>query len=393
MLRKITADTLYPVSEDPIQEGVVVVDEKGVVQAIGPRSDFDEAELELHKGVLTPGFVNAHCHLELSFMKDQIPEGTGLIEFVKQVVAIRDNFTEEEQQSAIQAAADEMWKNGIQAVGDISNDTRSFAVKELSPLRFHTFVEVFDLGPAGKDQAIENGSHTYRKAPRIFGSSASITPHAPYSVSRELFDICDRHSQEDGMLLSIHNQEQKDENLLFEKHEGDWLELFKGWDLPTDWLPKSGKTSLQTYLPWVNTQNRILLVHNTHTSQEDVAFANENHPDVWWCFNPNANLYIENTLPNYSLFLDHSERCVIGTDSLASNHQLSILEEMKVIQKHAPELSFATLLQWATLNGAHLLRYQGLLGSIELGKQPGINLISNMEAATLSSTSTVKRLV
>lgn len=393
MVRKITADIVYPVSHEPIPQGVVVVDEKGAIHAIGPREDFKADELEMYEGALVPGFINAHCHLELSFMKGAIPEHTGLIEFVKQVVAIRDEYSEEEQQKAIQQAADQMRENGIVAVGDISNDTRSFRIKEQSGLRFHTFVEVFDLGPGGTAGAKTIGLETYQKAPRIFGSSASITQHAPYSVTRELFDFCDQHTRDNGRILSIHNQEEEDENKLFQNHSGDWLNLFEGWELSTDWIPQSGQTSLCTYLPWVSPKNRLLLVHNIHTTKEEVDFAHERHPDVWWCFNPNANLYIENRLPDYRNFKAHWDRCVIGTDSLASNHQLNILEEIKTILSQVDYLSFDQLLRWATINGAQLLRFQGTMGSLEPGKIPGINLLSGISNGHLSMEAEVNKLI
>ncbi len=372
----------------------MVVNEEGVIVETGLREAYDPAELEIHNGVLVPGFINSHCHLELSFMKGQIPEKTGLLAFVRQVVAIRDRFSEDEQQAAIKVAEREMAENGIVAVGDISNDTRSFAVKQQSALRFHTFVEVFDLGPAGTGQAKATGQEVYEAAPKKNGHTASITPHAPYSCSMELFRWCDSFTAADGRILSIHLQEQADENRLFMEKAGAWVDLFRGWGLDFEWFRPTGKSSLQSVLPHLGEGNTLLFVHNTFTKAEDIAKTLAFSDRVYWCFCPNANLYIENRLPDYRLFLEAGATCVIGTDSLASNHQLSVLEEMKVIQKNAPYLTFETLLRWATLNGAEMLGFQRELGSFEAGKKPGVNLVSGMNMRTLELTgiSTVRRL-
>jgi cytosine/adenosine deaminase-related metal-dependent hydrolase len=378
-MRKITADYILPISSKPIENGVVVIDDDGTILRVGKQKDYDKAELEEHKGVICPGFVNAHCHLELSFMKGAIREHTGLPEFVKQVVDIRDKFREEEQRAAITAAEDEMIANGIVAVGDISNDARSFFQKEKGRLRYHTFVEVFDLGPSTTQQSIDNGRDVFRKVPDVNNSTASVTFHAPYSCTLELIKWTDKFSAENGHILSIHMQEQREENQLFIEKEGAWVELYRDFGLDLSWFAPTGKSSLQSVVQHLIRGNTLAFVHNTFTTKADVKWAQNFSDKVFWCFCPSANLYIENTLPDYNMFLDARAKCVIGTDSLASNSTLSVLEEMKTIAKKAPEIPPMKLFEWATINGAQMLRYDQDLGSIEPGKRPGLNLITGMD--------------
>src|SRR4030095_1765949 len=121
---------------------------------------------------------------------------------------------------------------------------------------------------------------------------------------------------------------------------------------------------------------RTLFIHNTLTSSEDIKAAQAWNKNVFWATCPNANLYIENRLPTYSSFLETNANVTIGTDSLTSNWQLSILEEMKTISKYQSYIPFDTLLKWATLNGAKALGMEGNLGSLEIGKRPGVLLLT-----------------
>lgn len=392
-MRKIAADFVHTVSGPTHSATVVVLDDQQVIREIAPISQYDSASVEYCPGHLMPGFINAHCHLELSFMKGQIPERTGLIEFVQQVVAIRDNFSAEEQEAAIVAAEEEMLQGGIVAVGDISNDTRSFFQKAKGQLRYHTFVEVFDLGPAMTEASKKTGQDVLDAIPHVPGHTASLTPHAPYSCTPELFRWISAYNQERGLLgMSIHNQEQPDENQLFLDKTGDWLQFIKHMQLDYSWFVPSGKSSLQTYLDYLHPAQGWLFIHNTFTTPEDIAAAHKAGQQVYWGFCPNANLYIEDRLPDYAKFLQAGAQCVVGTDSLASNHQLSIWSELQTIRQHAPDIPFTTLLPWATLNGAACLGFQDTLGSLEVGKQPGLIWVPAKESDPLLSTVAPHRL-
>jgi cytosine/adenosine deaminase-related metal-dependent hydrolase len=109
-----------------------------------------------------------------------------------------------------------------------------------------------------------------------------------------------------------------------------------------------------------------------HTSENDILFTKNSGRHLYWCLCPNANQYISRQLPDIDLLIKHDCEIVLGTDSLASNYQLSILEEMKMIQQHFPHIELKTMLQWATSKGAKALQMDSLLGSFEKGKKPGI---------------------
>ena len=206
----------------------------------------------------------------------------------------------------------------------------------------------------------------------------SIVPHAPYSVSAELFqELAEYAGSQDGP-LSIHNQETADENAFFEQKTGGFLSLFEFLGQDIGFYQPSGKTSLQTYLPLLSPALKTLLVHNTYTSAADIAYATGIHPNLYWCLCPHANLYIENMLPDVDMLRAAGLRITLGTDSLASNDGLSILSEMNLLQKRF-NVPVEELLKWATFNGAEFLGIEERFGSFENGKQPGINLVDFTE--------------
>ena len=164
--------------------------------------------------------------------------------------------------------------------------------------------------------------------------------------------------------------------------------------MDTSFFKPSGKSSLQTYFQKLEKAAQVILVHNTFTKQADINFIKQSRDaeTVWFCLCANANLYIENALPPLDLFCKNACNMVIGTDSLASNHSLSLLDEMKTIQQHFPTVGLEEMLRWATQNGAKALQMDDALGNLQPGKKPGLVLIENLENGRLGNGTSVRRL-
>lgn len=391
-MRKIAATSIHPITSVALTESVVVVQD-GKILSIDALKDHDANSVEFHKGVLVPGFINTHCHLELSHMKGKVDTGTGLIPFISSVVKYRD-IDQDLIDQAIKDADQEMINNGIVAVGDISNKADTATIKSGSSISYYTFLEMFDFLQAGLTaDTIKLYSEAYEQQSDHGANKKNFVPHAPYTVTPELFKYI-REQSPDDCTISIHNQETYDENILFEKKEGRFLEFYEGFDMPLTDFSATGKSSIHYAMQHMDPAQRSLFVHNTMTTADDIRTAHSWSDRVYWATCANANLYIENRLPDYKLFLEHEARMTIGTDSLTSNWQLSVLEEMKTINKYQSFVSFETLLQWATINGAEALGYEHDLGSIEVGKSPGLNLLYNDEAEDFDlATCKVKKLV
>jgi aminodeoxyfutalosine deaminase len=395
LYRKFTANNIFTGSNLLPAGNVLITDTAGLIKEIIPEKEAGD-NVERLIGILTPGFINAHCHMELSHLKGVIPEKTGLVDFVYNIITQR-HFAQETILAAIMTAETDMLQNGIIAVGDICNTTHSITQKQQQRLLYHNFIEVAGFVPAGATTRFETATETLHQ----FLSTAhcqwsSISPHAPYSVSPALFELLNNYPNNN--LITIHNQETAAEDELYKTGTGDFLRLYEKLGIDISFFKHSGKSSLQTFLPHFKNNQSLILVHNVTTSKEDIDFvklrmSNIELPSVFYCLCPNANQYISNIIPNVNRLIENGCNIVLGTDSLASNHQLSILEEMKTLQQHFPQLELQTLLQWATFNGAKALQMEGKLGSFEKGKQPGIVLIENTNDLQLTEKSTSKRIL
>jgi cytosine/adenosine deaminase-related metal-dependent hydrolase len=393
-MRKISADYIFPVSSPPVKDGVVVVDDNNVIIEVIPPPSPSSAgqDSEKYSGIIVPGFVNTHCHLELSHLQGQINEGKGLAGFISELISKRDKFPAGEINKAITSAEEEMLRNGIVGVGDISNTNHSFEQKSKKQLLYHTFIEAFDLtsdkAKTAFDQAVSLKSSNSNLP-------SSIVPHAPYTVSAKLIDIIDNLKQP---FLSIHNQESAAENELFSSGSGALAEMMQKAGVDVD-LKRRAKNPLLFILGALIESKKILLVHNTYTSKEDIELMKHYvlgaELEVALCLCPRANLYIENRLPDIPMLIEAGMKITLGTDSYASNWSLSVLEEMKTISKNFPNIPFDTLITWATKNGAEFLEMDKELGTIEAGKKPGLNLLTgiNTDKLQLSDSVTVQKLV
>jgi len=355
------------------QGSVLEVTKDGTITGI--MNNAGNEDVKHYDGIICPGFVNVHCHLELSHMKGAIPEHTGLIPFLKQVAFTRNNHTEEEKTLARHEAFRAMLDNGIVAVGDIANTSDTLDLRTTGKMLFHSFVEAIGFSEQPQKQ-FEYAVTTYETfAAAGDGQQQSIVPHAPYSVSKQLFQLINDFDA--TSIISIHNQESLAEDEYYAYKKGDVTDLLQTIGINDDFFQPSGKSSLQTYLPSFASSHPMIFVHNTYTTATDIEYAKAHNSNAHWCLCPNANLYIENTLPDVNMLMQHTADICIGTDSLSSNHRLSVLAELHTIKNNFPSIDWGVLLSWATYNGAKALQMDRQLGCIEAGKKPGLVLLDN----------------
>ena len=377
MIRKITADRIFD-GYGFIKNKVLIISENGTIEDIVDIKVAGE-DIEKHEGILSPGFINCHCHLELSHMKDRIPGKTGLVDFVFKVVTER-HHSEEEIMEAIKKAEDEMLQNGIVAVGDICNNELTLKQKKINRLKYYNFIEASGWLPQISDQRFKRALDLYTKYNEL-EQPVSIVPHAPYSVSSNLWQQIQPYFKD--KVVSIHNQETKHEDDFFKWGRGDFIRMYELMKLDNSHHQPTGKSSLQSYYNKLKPARNALLVHNTFTSTDDIRFVNNevDGPNPFFCLCINANLYIEDQLPPVTKLRKLTDNIVLGTDSLASNHSLNIMDEIVSIKKHFSAMKDAELLRWATLNGAKALDMDNELGSFQKGKRPGVVKITEMKYA------------
>jgi cytosine/adenosine deaminase-related metal-dependent hydrolase len=369
----------YALINGALERGIVVeVDDHGTITRVSRHDTIDNlASVEFYPGILIPGMVNAHSHLELSYLRGAIAEGTGFAGFAREIGRVRGNYTLEERLHAASVADSEMWYEGVEAVMDIANDDIVMPIKESSKIEYHTLFEVFGLMAQSCDT---------QRAMASKYSHADVTTHSTYSLQDTLFrDIATKGKES----LSVHLLESEDEIALYNKKGSlwEWYERM-GWECDFLHYGHPAKRIAES----VPAARRTLLVHGCKSTAEEISLL-DRHFDTQptWVLCPESNRYISGITPPVSLYREMGAQIAIGTDSLASARHLSMVENMRLLG----DVPLAELLTYATLNGAKALGIAERKGSIEVGKQPGLAVISglDMQAMRLTPESTSRRII
>ena len=392
-MNRIAAKYVFPLtSAEPLLNGFVEFEDDGTIVRTGI-CENPAAEPVFYDGAIVPGFVNAHCHVELSYLKGQFRKGTGMAGFIDQINELRDNKTLDEKVRDLTEAMDSLWNQGVVAMADISNCADSFAVKAGHPMYTRTFLEVFGTEPEDCG-AVMDGVLKLKAVADGFGIDAAPTPHACYTMSPQLLTAVSAEGLRSGF-LSFHSEETEEEEEMLKSGSGKmWENRVKaGMSVP----PVTGKSSLLYFIDRLLEghpapfDEHILLVHECCMDQEgiDAVKAVMNHPFVAVC--PLSNQFIHNTLPPIDLMRRNGLKVCVGTDSLSSNDDLNIVDELYCLQQNFPEVPLGELLGWACRNGAEFLRKLEF-GTLEAGRRPGLVLIDNLKDGHLTADSKSRRL-
>ncbi len=318
-----------------------------------------------------------------------MPQHTGLVGFLENINVTRHNYVLEEVLQTIALAEEEMIRNGIVAVGDICNTNLTILQKQKAKLTYHNFIEIVGVLPHNAEERWQQ-SKVVQQQFQLHNFTTTLVPHAPYSVSENLFSLFAK--AEKNSPISMHNQECAAENEWVQYGTGEFISfLNKITQQQLPFLPK-GKTSLEWTANLLQNIPSILLVHNTFTTDADVKAAQQLLPNRHWVLCPLANSFIENKLPATLLILEeNNENICLGTDSLASNTQLSIYAEMLALQQ-AFGTTTEKLLQYATANGAKALQMPQF-GQLLKGTVPGLLHLQNCtNANVLAAKTTIQRV-
>jgi cytosine/adenosine deaminase-related metal-dependent hydrolase len=363
-MKRFSAQYIFTNTGPSLKRGIICTNDEGIILSVEDTGGLpvERESVEFYNGIIIPGFVNSHCHLELSHLRGVTGKGRGLGNFIEQVRSRRDSASDDII-SHIQNADDEMFREGIVLCADICNTGLSFGTKAVSRIKYINLLEVFGVDPASAGKRIS-------EVMKLSEASADlnipwyIVPHAVYSTSLPLLRLI-RDLGTNNKVTSIH----------FMESEGE-------------------KEFSDTVMNEITSSGNLILVHNTYADRETVEQANR-RCSTFWCLCPGSNLFIENRLPRVYMLNEAGCELVTGTDSLASAAKLSILGELKILQENFPLLSLGEIIRWSTLNGAKALGESDQFGSIEAGRKPGLLLLSDIDLINLRllPQSTVKRLI
>jgi cytosine/adenosine deaminase-related metal-dependent hydrolase len=392
-MKRIAAQFVYTLDgREPIRNGYVEYDEAdGTILRVGVCSETED----VLPGAIVPGFVNAHCHVELSHLHKKFRKGTGMAGFIDQINELRDWAGNDVKAKLVQEWMDKMWNDGVSAMADISNDESSFDVKKAHKMYTRTFLEVFGSEPEMCDGVMKEVTALNSLADAA-GIDAAPTPHSCYTMSPQLLSASAAAGLDRGF-LSYHSQESQEEEDLLLSGSGAMYENRKRSGMSTP--PVTGESSLKYFIDRLAEakpapyEEHILLVHNVCLSQDDIEAAKAVMNNVYWAVCPLSNIFIHNALPPIPLMVENRLKVLVGTDSLSSNDDLDMVKELYCLHTNFPEVSMTTLLEWACLNGAEFLK-QDALGSLVAGKKPGVVFISNVDGnGNLTADSRSERII
>lgn len=351
-----------------IPRPLIEVDPEGFIVKVEQYRDVDRLHhTEFYSGILCAGFINAHCHLELSYLRGRISPHKGFAHFAQMIGRVRGEATPEERLRAIERADRELRREGVVGVGDIVNGESSMLCKARSPIAYHSFGEVFGL----RTDSTEHMSWVDSYA------DCSLTPHSIYSLNDPI--LKDIATQKSDAPLSIHFKESASEEELF-CGEGSLWDWYQSAGFECDFLHYG--SAAQRIVSVIPPHRSVILVHNCCVTQRDIEIIQDHFTaPVYWALCPASNDFISQITPPAELLRKSGVNICIGTDSLASNHSLSMVAELK----HLPSIPLAERIDWATRQGARALGMD-LLGDIAVGKQAGINVLSGIDYKTLQLT-------
>jgi cytosine/adenosine deaminase-related metal-dependent hydrolase len=395
-VKRVAAKYVYTLeSYEPIVNGYVEYDEAdGTIVATGV-CENPESE-EILDGALVPGFVNAHCHVELSHLFGKFYKGSGMAGFIDQINALRDWAGRDVKEKLVQEWMDKMWNDGVTAMADISNDDASFDVKASHKMYTRTFLEVFGSEPEMCEGVMSDVTELNKLADAK-GIDAAPTPHSCYTMSPQLLSASAAAGLEKGY-ISYHSQESQEEEDLLLSGSGAMYEnrVRNGMSTP----PVTGESSLKYFIERLADaapapyNQHILLVHNVCLQQSDIDAAKAVMNNVYWAVCPLSNIFIHNALPPIALMRENGLAIALGTDSLSSNDDLSVIKEIACLHKNFPEVPMGEIFTWASLNGARFLSKDNVFGTLTAGKKPGVVLVKGLDAeGNVTGESTSVRLV
>jgi cytosine/adenosine deaminase-related metal-dependent hydrolase len=362
---------IVPISGPPLRDGWVAVDRGRVVATTTRPPGGGHREIDLGDVAVMPGLVNAHTHLELSFLRDEVPPASQFITWIRHVIAARRQRADPrsgEILTAVEQAIAETWASGTALVGDISNTLVTFGPLARSPLAAVVFYELIRFAADDPRAFVEAACRQLDTLVPTDRVRRSLAAHAPYSVAPLVFRAIREAVDRDPFLpCSVHLSESIEEVEFIRSGQGPWrglLEELGVWD--PGWIPPGG--SPVDFLDDSGfLDSRVLAVHGVQMTEADMDRLVARGVTVVTC--PRSNGHTGAGAPPIGEFYSAGVRVAVGTDSLASSPDLNVFAELATMRALAPDVPASLLLHSATREGARALGFEADYGTIEPGKR------------------------
>jgi aminodeoxyfutalosine deaminase len=367
----VTAAWVLPIAGPPIEGATITVDDGRIVSV--QQGVLEGAE---HVGsyVVLPALVNAHTHLELSYLRGRIPAAACFTDWVKPLLAARQTTPDPDRVTVeASAAIEEAHASGTGLFGDVSNSLGALPTLRTSRLPARVFHELLGFNVPDPDARVAEARARIDGAANEPGGDAirfSLAPHAPYSVSPALFDAIRRDASSHDDVTTVHLAESREEVQLLADGSGPWRGLLETLGVWTDsWHPPA--CSPVAYLQQRGFLDAsTLVVHGVQCTSDDIARVRDVGATVVSC--PRSNAYVGAGMPPLAALYAAGVPVAFGTDSLASVEDLNLFSELALARRLAPGVPARRLIESATATGARALGFGSDYGTIEPGKRAAL---------------------
>jgi cytosine/adenosine deaminase-related metal-dependent hydrolase len=372
----LSAQYILPITQPPIRKGWIETAEGRIVrvgQGAPPAGARDLGDV-----ALLPGLVNAHTHLELSWLAGRIRPAASIVDWIRALMAERSagpTGGDAAVTRAARATAADMRRSGTVLVGDISNSLISPAILREAGLGGIVFHEIVGFNVQAPVLVVQDA---WRRVEAVGGSSdmpsdgargpaleIGVVGHAPYSVSAALMSEIARHDR--GVPLSVHVAESAEEIEFLRSGTGPFRELLEDLDVwnPAWEVPQCDPVEYLRQVDYLKAG--LLAVHAVHLSDDALDALREAGAVVVTC--PRSNEWVGGGIPRVTHFYAAGIPVAIGTDSLASAPSVSLFDELAELRRIAPDVTAASLLDSATRVGAEALGRGADYGTLAPGRR------------------------
>jgi cytosine/adenosine deaminase-related metal-dependent hydrolase len=382
-MQVFTAKCLLPVSGPPLREGAAVAVDGETIVAVGPVKDVVAAAGEnpvthdLGDAVLMPGLVNAHTHLELSWLADDRPPEGDFLAWLKGLLERREDEDAERVAVAAREALAFLESRGTVVIGEVTNGVATIDAVARSGLHGTVFLELYRLRSSEAEEVMERAAEQLAEMERIRDEAGArdrleivLSPHAAHTTSGPLLKALAGRASATGSLLSIHVAESAAELAMVDSGTGPLPEFYRErgfWD--ETWSP-TGHSPVALLDRLGVLSQKTLAIHCVQLSRQDLSRLQSRGVTAVVC--PRSNAYLGVGTSPVPKILSSGVPVALGTDSLASAPDLDLFAEMAALRDDHPGLAPAAVLRMATLNGARALGFAKRFGSLEPGKAAAI---------------------
>jgi len=362
--------------DGPVIEGGAVVIREGRIAAVGRAANLHSAPvIDYGDAVICPGFVNAHTHLELSHLAGKVPPSPDFVHWLKRQTSLllAQPATPTIVAEAVGAGIAQSLAAGVTTIGDITRrpawSRESLAA---SPIRAVSFGEVIAMGRLRtqlKDR-LEAAASIEHQSDRL---RVGISPHAPYTVEPDGLRACADRARRMNAPLCIHLAETAEEEAFTRSRSGRFKEFLQELGLWDEGIPLTDCTPVELCRAAGVLSRRTVIAHGNYLSDGDIKMIAESGSSVAYC--PRTHHTFGHPLHRFREMLRAGINVCIGTDSLASNPSLSILDELRFLHQRHPDMAAHDLMAMGTIRGAAALGYRDEIGSLTVGKAADLVVI------------------